>query len=147
MKTIIVASSIILLSGYAFAGQPHAEQIGERQWRQQESIHRGILNGQLTHKEAKKLIKEQHQIQQMKEQAWRDRRLSHKERHRIDQRLDKAGHHIARLKNNHHRRLWHYRQADYDGLRPFQAYWTAERNKYRSSVTSLSAGSSTHRHR
>ena len=111
MKTLIVALSVILFSSYAAAGQPHAVRIGDRQWRQQERIQRGILTGQLTRQEAGELLREQHAIQHMRKKAWRDNRLSHAERRRIIKRLDKADRHIARLKNNRHYRPWRYRSA------------------------------------
>ena len=108
MKTFIVVLSIILLSSYAVAGPSHAGRIGDRQWRQQERIQRGILTGQLTRKEAAKLIREQHKIRYMRERAWRDHRLSYKERRRIIKRLDKADRHIVMLKNNrYHRPGWY----------------------------------------
>lgn len=128
MKTFIVALSIILFSGYAVAGQSHAGRIGDRQWRQQERIQRGILTGQLTRKEAVKLIREQRQIRYMREKAWRDHRLSHKERRRIIKRLDKADRHIARLKYNRHYRHGWYQKTHYNNIKQSGPGWRFRRH-------------------
>jgi hypothetical protein len=129
MKTLIaVALSIILFSGYAAAGQPHKGRIGDRQWRQQERIKRGILTGQLTRREAGRLIREQHRIQHMRKEAWRDHRLSPRERRRIKKRLDKADRHIVMLKSNrYYRPRWNH-DAQYHKIRLSNPGWHFRRH-------------------
>lgn len=68
-----------------------AQNIRERQWRQQERIERGYQNGDITRKEYRKLTKQQRSIAR---QTRHDRRdgygLSPRERARIAARQDQA---------------------------------------------------------
>ena len=94
---LAIAGIITLSMGTheAFAGR-----ISDRQIMQQKRIHQGIRSGELTLCEIRRLEMEQHRIHRLKKRAWRDGRLTFRERLRLERRQDLANRHIYRLKHN-----------------------------------------------
>ena len=73
----------MLVSSVVFPRAAVAGQIGDRQIRQQERIHQGVVTGELTGREAAALEREQCRIQKIKQRAWTDGELSPVERARV----------------------------------------------------------------
>ena len=106
LSKILIAGSLSLCAvAPAFAHQGHdrpfkGDNLLERMERQQNRIDRGVMNYQLTRKEAKQLRRQQRKIRYL---AWRfygDGHLSKKERRRLQRELDKSSRKIKRLKHN-----------------------------------------------
>ena len=107
MKRILIALSMIVMSGFLFATQALAVGIEQRQARQQQRIHNGISKGELTRHEADRLLQEQRQIQKYKTNAYRDGRLSRAEIRHLNDQLDAADRHINQLIQNDNRSRLH----------------------------------------
>ena len=74
---------------------PHPENSIERQ------INRGIKSGQLTQDEVRHLRREYAQLNRMKEKAWRNGRMTHRERNRINQAQFEFDRLLDRYLHNH----------------------------------------------
>lgn len=74
--------------------------IGQTQIRQQQRIHQGIRSGELTHREAHQLKRQQGQIQQMKRRAKADGRVTRGEKARIRATQRHANRNVAMKKHN-----------------------------------------------
>ncbi|QUT04219.1 hypothetical protein KFK14_13875 [Sphingobium phenoxybenzoativorans] len=100
MKCMLFAATAIF-AVTAITPAANAQNIRERQWRQQERIERGYQNGDITGKEYRKLTKQQRKIAR---QARHDRRdgygLSRNERARIAARQDEASRDIRRQRRD-----------------------------------------------
>jgi hypothetical protein len=96
-----------LAQGYRSRGY---DKINRREDSQRNRIQRGISSGQLTRREAAKLINQQNRIENY-EYASRinDGRLDRQERRRINRMLDRSSHNIYRQKHDRQRR---YRLRD-----------------------------------
>ena len=77
-----------------------AGRVVHRQVRQQKRIHQGVRSGELTRRETRSLEKDQFKIQRYKKKAWRDEKLTPKERMRLEHGQDRANRHIYRMKHN-----------------------------------------------
>ncbi|WP_305909831.1 hypothetical protein Q9L42_003385 [Methylomarinum sp. Ch1-1] len=121
MKKFLIIISLIAfpLAGYGDWGEFHPsrgyhshhywKKVDRRLNRQYHRIDSGIINGDLTHREAKKLQREQRKmakrIARMRDKRW----LTKFEKRRIMSYLDKASDNIYRSRNNdryvhHHKR-------------------------------------------
>lgn len=101
MKTKLI---FILLLGFSMwttaTAQVCAPAIGQTQIRQQQRIHQGVRQGDLTRREAWQLKRQQGKIQYMKRQAWADGRITRGEKARIRAAQHQANRHIAVKKHN-----------------------------------------------
>ncbi len=85
-------------------GQRHGS-IRERIEQQQERIEQGIRSGSLTRREAAKVQKELDEVRRARARMHDDDgRISHKERERLNHRLDKVERMISREKHDSQRR-------------------------------------------
>ena len=101
MKSLCVMVAMgVLVSSLAFSKAVLAGQIGDRQIRQQERIHQGVVSGALTVREAAALEREQCRIRKGKQRAWSDGELSPGEWARLHYLQDRASAHIYKKKNN-----------------------------------------------
>lgn len=83
MKDLMMAATLLismLFSEIALAGSGGPGSISREQARQHRSIHRGIVSGKITHKEAVHLHKQQAQINQYKKLAKCDGKITRRER-------------------------------------------------------------------
>lgn len=99
MKILILAAAI---AGIALGALPAAAQpVGVREHRQQRRIDQGVRSGELTHREAYRLERQQARIDRS---VARDRRtgghLSYAERRRLAYRQDRASRAIYRQKHD-----------------------------------------------
>ncbi len=124
--TLIGALALVLgLSGAApaFAHTGH-ERIDQRQERQARRIEHGIDNGSLTHREAKKLRKQQRRIRKLERKMRADGHLEKRERRTLQSRLDQASDRIYRLKHNDHRDHSHRERYWDDDRWPSRWSWS-----------------------
>ncbi len=72
----------------------------QRQARQEHRIRQGARSGQLTHREARKLQRQQRHIRKMKRRARRDGKVTRREKRRINRAQNRANRNIRRKKHN-----------------------------------------------
>ncbi len=113
VKTLCLVSVLGLLPtvpALAHGDMSH-DRIERRLDRQQMRIQEGVRSGELTRHEAQRLRQQHRRIVHLKRDFMSDGRLSHKERHALMERLDKASSHIYSLKHNRrdrgHRHGWY----------------------------------------
>lgn len=82
--------------------------IDRRQDRQMERIREGIRSGVLSPREARALMREQHEIAWLEDRFMADGHLSRHERLRLDRELEHASRHIYAEKHDRHDRSGHY---------------------------------------
>lgn len=102
MKSAFVVVTALLVTG--LLGWPRSAAAGyfqDRQTNQRYRIQHGLASGQLTPGEARKLIRDQRHLRQLKRHYLADGRLSVRERRILDRRLDRSSHRIYRYKHNH----------------------------------------------
>jgi hypothetical protein len=114
MKTRTLLIGLLPLLGAlvlpAHAGQRHhdgnrfEQRFEQRLDRQEQRIRHGIRAGKLTHKEARKLEKQQRNIARLERRFERDGHLDRRERQVLRNRLDQASDRIARFKQNDNQR-------------------------------------------
>lgn len=106
MKTRTLISGLlpllVALAVPAYAGQRHHDgnRFEQRLDRQEQRVRHGVRTGKLTHKEAKKLKKQQRGIARLEQRFERDGHLDRRERRVLNNRLDRASDRIARFKHN-----------------------------------------------
>ena len=101
MKIVIgIGSAMVLLSSALYAGPTDDPGIQKKEQNQQKRIDQGINSGQLTHKEAGKLEKEQTRIRQDEARMKSDGKLTNKERRKLDREQNKASKDIHKKKHN-----------------------------------------------
>ena len=92
-------------------GDVSQDRLERRIERQHMRIKQGVNNGELTRREAKRLRKEHRRIKHLKRNYLSDGRLNHRERHSLENKLDRASKHIYRMKHNdnykYFRRGWY----------------------------------------
>lgn len=99
MKKALAITAILAL-GLVAAQPALAGRLAERHAAQDKRIFQGIKSGELTREEARRLIKQQHRIQQRTHLAWSDGTLTWRERTRLERQQDKLSANIYRLKHN-----------------------------------------------
>jgi len=82
------------------AGYNAGSNIDARQQRQMERIMHGLRSGEISRHEARDLIREQREIEQMQRHYLADRRLSRDEWQQLDRRLDRAAQDIRAEKRD-----------------------------------------------
>lgn len=100
MKRIALFVFVVVVIGLAGAAESLAGRIERRDSRQHDRIENGIEDGSITRNEAIILRNEQRRIDNLKDRAMRDGRLSKREQRRIDRRQDLANRHIYRMRHN-----------------------------------------------
>lgn len=98
LVTVLLSATFVLgLGGVSMA---HTPGIDRREHREQRRIHQGIRSGELTRREAGRLRAEQFRIRAYEARAKSDGSLTRRERHRLDQMMDRAGRDIYRQKHD-----------------------------------------------
>lgn len=126
LKTIFLIPLLGLLAMPALADRAHGHADGGpqhrydyRQERQHDRIRHGIRSGELTRKEAKRLLKQQRHIAKLERRFERDGHLDRHERRTLRRKLDSASQRIYRLKHNDRyrdrRHAGHHRRDDHEG--------------------------------
>lgn len=93
-NTVIAIAVGSLFAGAAFAQSNH--EIEQRDRMQQQRIERGVQSGQITSREADRLLGERAQIERLESRARSDGVLTRNERARIDHRQDRLSRDIYR---------------------------------------------------
>lgn len=96
---VMAVALAVFIAGVASA-QPDTRRLDRREWRQQERIHRGVVSGQLTPREARHLRMHQRHLRRMELRARADGRIGPHERFRLHRTLDRQDARIWRLKHN-----------------------------------------------
>lgn len=100
MKKLILIFSVSMFISLVSFGQERTPKVNSRQHVQHGRIDHGKQNGELTHREAHLLRKEQKHIRMSERRAKADGDVSVQERRRLDRKQDRAGRHIRRATNN-----------------------------------------------
>lgn len=100
MKKLILIFSLSMLISFVSFGQERTPKVNGRQHVQHGRINQGKQNGEITHREAHLLRKEQKHIRMSERRAKADGDVSAKERRRLDRQQDRASRHIHRAKDN-----------------------------------------------
>jgi hypothetical protein len=100
MKKVILIFSMGMLFSLASIAQERTPRVNERQQTQQGRIHHGRNSGDLTHREATLLRREQKRIRMSERRVKADGDVTATERRRLDRQQDRASRHIRRAKNN-----------------------------------------------
>ena len=148
---MLLAAFVLCLSTFAFASE-----IDQRVQRAYEQIERGIRSGDITRDEAHRLKGDLRNIREDEARMQADGRLSHREKERLNNELDRLEKQIYRAKNNdyrghddfkgpdrgHHQVRWE-RCADEDGNCRFRGtreirYGAGDRWSYRSQTNGIS---------
>lgn len=96
-RPILALAAVLVTLSAAVA---NAGPLESRLMRQQQQIHRGIVTGQLTHRETRRLRAGEQSIRFAVAEARRDGRISRRERMELEQRLDAQDMLIHRLRHN-----------------------------------------------
>ena len=119
LKTIFLIPLLGLLAmpaiaghGYGYGDDGRHHRYEHRQERQHDRIRHGIRNGELTRKEAKRLLKQQRRIAKLEHRFELDGHLDRAERRTLRRKLDAASQRIYRLKHNDRYREHRYRGRD-----------------------------------
>ena len=100
LTMIILAAAIAVSLAGAASAQPGAWRVDRREWRQHVRIHRGVVSGQLTPREARYLRMSQRHIRRMELRARADGCIGPRERVRLHRALDRQDVRIWRLRHN-----------------------------------------------
>src|SRR5438477_9955953 len=100
MKPMRNAIAAVVL---ATASSGDTASVKKREQRQQHRIERGVESGKLTPKETERLENQQQIIEQEREQAWQDGKMSRRERQDIRHDQNRLSHNIHRKKHNQKR--------------------------------------------
>ncbi|TQV89055.1 hypothetical protein [Aliikangiella coralliicola] len=101
IKSVIPASLAILLSSQTFAETP---KLDARQANQKNRIIQGIDSGELTKKEANRLVQGQRELNRMEKRAKSDGIVTKKEKARLHNKADKESAKIAKNKHDRQKR-------------------------------------------
>ena len=99
MKKLTLASAALLVCGFAYA-QTQMPHVDQRQAQQQARIQQGVASGELTHKEAARLEKQQAHIAKAETRAESDGKVTRQERRRLHNKQDHASRAIYRQKHD-----------------------------------------------
>ena len=115
MKNLSIFIATLMVLVFLAAVESQAGRIEKRYSRQDNRIESGITKGEITRGEARILRNEQNNIDEQRERALRDGRLSNRERIMLERRQDLASRHVYRFNNNRTERRdrHHY---DYDDI-------------------------------
>jgi hypothetical protein len=115
MKNLFVFIVTLMVIVFLAAVESQAGVIEKRYSRQQDRIEDGIAKGEITHREARILRNGQDNIDEQRERALRDGRLSNRERMMLERRQDLASRHIYRYKHDRMERSDRH-NYDYDDI-------------------------------
>ena len=101
-KIILTAVALVIASSMPGLTQTHRAE--SRENRQENRIVRGIVQGDLTPRETRKVIRQQNRIDRTQARAARDGYISPAERRRIERKQNRASRNIAR--KTHNRRVY-----------------------------------------
>jgi hypothetical protein len=102
----VIIGGIIPMTGLAQGDGYRRGSVNRREHFQRERIRDGIRSGQLTRREAGRLINQQRRIEAFERRARQDDgRLDRHERRRLNQMLDRSSRSISREKNDGHNRF------------------------------------------
>ena len=104
---LVAAFFLITMTGAAWAGNGFHKRLNS----QAGKIERGLRSGSLTYKEYLRLNKEQFRIQQARNRAWSDGRVTRNERRHIQRLQENAARHIYQA--NHNKYKQPYREKAY----------------------------------
>ena len=107
MKQLIVAASLVCLTGSAVFAQTATPKFDQRQANQERRIQQGVQSGQLTEREAARLDKGQDRLDRMEDKAKADGVVTQQERKRLQHAENVQSRHIAREKHDRQRDLNH----------------------------------------
>lgn len=101
MKTLLslTLSTLVLSSSLAMA-QANTPVIDQKQANQEQRIDQGVASGELTKREARRLNRQQHHIDNMENRAKEDGTVTKRERARIRGAQGRASHNIAKQKHD-----------------------------------------------
>ena len=100
-KTLLASSLCLLMAVPAHAGRYHDDgRLVDRMERQHQRIENGVESGALTHKETRKLTKQQHKTLGKAVKFREDDALTNKERRILNKRLVKTSNRIWKFKHN-----------------------------------------------
>ena len=102
-KQPIIIATVLLAGLLGFSQTASSASFKDRQINQEHRIQRGIYNGQITPREARKLYRDQRQVRQLRRHFLADGRLSHREYKILTYRLDRSSKRIYHYKHNHRR--------------------------------------------
>ena len=111
IKKIIIGLMIAGMAwgtGISYAG----DRFDRRQDRRTGRIHQGVKSGSVARNVYGHLKDEQSRIERAEDRAWRDGRLTHRERERLDRMQDRAGRHIYQPRHNNRENRWHRNDCD-----------------------------------
>lgn len=97
-KIIITALALVMASSIPVFAQTYRSEA--REYRQEHRIHRAMRQGELTPREAHRLMQQQRKIDRAQARAARDGHITRRERHRIERMQDRASRNIYRKSHN-----------------------------------------------
>jgi hypothetical protein len=101
---LIPLAGLLAMPAYAGPRDHGQSRFEHRIERQQDRIRHGVRNGELTHREAKKLQRQNQRIARAERRFTRDGVLDRGERRQLRNKLDRASDRIATFKHNDRRR-------------------------------------------
>jgi len=102
-KQPIIIATVLLAGLLSFSQTASAADFKNRQSHQKHRIQKGLSNGQITPREARKLYRDQRQVRQLRRHYLSDGNLSRRERKVLNYRMDRSSNRIYHYKNNHRR--------------------------------------------
>lgn len=96
----LAVAMMMVMASFLFVNTAFAGRVKHRQIRQQKRIHQGVVSGELTRHETRRLEREQIHLQHAKRKAWSDGQLTRRERVRLEIGQDRASRDIYRAKHN-----------------------------------------------
>jgi hypothetical protein len=103
MKLAILATAAAMLVATVAPSAAQTYRSDVRQYRQQERIERGIRRGDLTPREARRLVRQQRRIERVERRAryYNNGRIDPRSAARIDRMQDRANRTIRNTRNNY----------------------------------------------
>lgn len=100
MKRIVISALALVMAAGALPAAAQSWTGENRQDHQRWRIERGAVRGELTHRELRRLERQQRRIDRAQWRAERDGHISARERRRIDRKQDRASRNIYRKTHN-----------------------------------------------
>jgi hypothetical protein len=100
MKKVMVLASMLLIMMASIVKAQQTPVVDERQQNQKTRIRQGVVSGEVTRPEAKRLRAEQRHIKRAERRAKADGEVTAQERARLQRKQNKAGRDIRRQKHD-----------------------------------------------
>ncbi len=100
----LLAKSFLLVSLVFVTDQVLATSLDQKQQNQRQRIKQGVVSGELTKKETKRLVKGQKQLNRMERRAKADGVVTRKERARLHKKANRESAKIAKNKHDRQKR-------------------------------------------